>query len=127
MYQRLSIYDENIYSNFKTDLEASFLQAKNPDAYLTEICVTQNPISGKDIDRTFELLDVLEFQAAQTNEPFVLSDKVKQAIAHYVLRKLEKNPDILTKMDYKYPMFVGAWPHVFLTSDNKDNDVEFYN
>lgn len=99
----------------------------NVQAYLTEICVTQNPISGKDIDRTFELLDVLEFQAAQTNEPFTLSDKLKQAIGNFVLRKLEKNPDILTKMDYKYPLFTGAWPHVFLTSENKENDVEFYN
>lgn len=62
MLQNLSVYDEDLFQNFMDDLTKIVGKASlNLDDKIKEICVTQHPISGKELDRTYDLLEVIEF------------------------------------------------------------------
>ena len=63
MMQNYRIFDENLYKNFLSEL---FVQIKNAEEIDLEkqinlTCITQHPITAAEIDRTFEMLDVIEF------------------------------------------------------------------
>lgn len=68
-YENFSVYDPELFASFEKDLAKATREAGGNDEkfwqVLQSICVSQHPISGQDIDRTYELLDVLEFHLKQ--------------------------------------------------------------
>lgn len=70
MFQQLRIYNDSLFTNFSNEIGQ--LLTKNSDeelaAKLKLICVTSHPISNVDIDRTFEMLEVLDFHFGITEK-----------------------------------------------------------
>ena len=63
MLQLISIHDDSLYSNFTN--EVIQILSKYSGEELTnkmkQICITQHPLTNESIDRTFEMLEVLDF------------------------------------------------------------------
>lgn len=71
MFQNLQLYDEQLFKDFTDDLNKKLKNAKDAKSFeqqINQICLTTHPISGKEIDRTYELLDVLNFHIAQSEK-----------------------------------------------------------
>jgi hypothetical protein len=63
MLQRLNIHDDVLYTNFVNDISSLLAKYSDDDlvSRLQQICLTQHPITNNIIDRTFEMLDVIDF------------------------------------------------------------------
>lgn len=63
MLQRLNIHDDVLYTNFVNDISSLLAKYSDEDlvSRLQQICLTQHPITNNIIDRTFEMLDVIDF------------------------------------------------------------------
>jgi len=60
MLHNLKIYDEALSTNFVDQITQ--LMSRQPiDEVMNSVCVTLHPLTAEDIDRTFELVDVIDF------------------------------------------------------------------
>ena len=108
---------------------------------MNRICLTTHPISGVEIDRTYELLDVLEFHIkqhdrsshnisnSQTQSKEVFGVEIRRKLENCILNKLhsEEQGEYLLSFEAKPKFFKGVYPSLFPTSDKIKSSLEFYN
>ena len=117
MLHNLKIYDEALSTNFVDQITQ--LMSRQPiDEVMNSVCVTLHPLTAEDIDRTFELVDVIDFHLKNSDAQFPL----RQELQKYLLQKMEANPDLL----FEQSSYRTMYPNLFRTSASQPNETDFY-
>lgn len=116
MFQNLSVYDEELFTNFVGDLVG--LSKTQLAKKLETICITHNPLSMEQIDRTYDLLEVLDFHLQHCKEPQPLvTGEFREALGTIIIEKISQEPEYLHNFDTNQKQFRGVYPNLFRASD----------
>jgi len=80
MLQNLGFYDEALFTNFTNQFLQLMQQPGGVDAAIKATCMTLHPLTMEYVDRTFELLDVLNFHMKHGKVELSKQDRIALAI-----------------------------------------------
>lgn len=93
---------------------------------LNAVCVSKHPVSNKDIDRFFEMIEVLDFHYLHSNGEAYLKGFEKNRLLHIVLNELKNDPNLLLGFSNLNKNFKGLYPNLIRTSEHGSNESDFY-
>lgn len=127
MLQRFNIHDETLYTNFVHEITSTLNKYSEDDLLkkLQQICITQHPITNSPIDRTFELLDVIDFHYG-LSEAIQMDWKCREKLAKIILDQISQDPQLVLGMDQGQKQFKAVYPNLFRTSERAKNEAGFY-
>jgi hypothetical protein len=93
---------------------------------LNAVCVSKHPVTNEDIDRFFEMIEVLDFHYLHSNGDAVLEKFQKNRLLQVVLNELKTDPNLLLGFSNLSKNFKGLYPNLIRTSDKSTNESDFY-